>query len=209
MTSTSSPTSPKINIRKDHKQPLKTIVLTGGPGAGKTAIIELARRKFTDQMAFIPEAASVIFGGGFWRHATLASQKGCQRAIYYVQREFERIVMEEEQFSLALCDRGTLDGTAYWPGKADEFFLDLGTTKEKEYSRYHAVIHLRTPPIDQGYNHQNPLRIETAQQAAAIDQRIQSIWADHPRITIIESTDDFLDKVNQTLQLIQKELPSS
>lgn len=46
-----------------HKR--KRIVLTGGPGAGKTALLELIRQSFCAHVKVLPEAASIIFGGGF------------------------------------------------------------------------------------------------------------------------------------------------
>ncbi|HYX34297.1 MAG TPA: AAA family ATPase [Oligoflexus sp.] len=140
---------------------MKKIVLTGGPGAGKTAILELAKRQFMGKLAIIPESASVVFGGGFWRHESLAGRKAAQRAIYYVQREFETLVAEEGHSVVALCDRGTVDGAAYWPGGADDFWQELKTTKAAEYARYAAVIHLRTPALEQGYNGQNPALSQT------------------------------------------------
>lgn len=185
---------------------MKKIVLTGGPGAGKTAILELVKRQFIGELAIIPESASVVFGGGFWRHDTLAGRKAAQRAIYYVQREFETMLAEEGQTLVALCDRGTVDGAAYWPDGFDEFWRELHTTQSAEYGRYAAVIHLRTPAIHQGYNGQNPLRIETALEAQLIDQRIHELWAGHPNVTVINSTDDFLLKANRALAAIQKEL---
>jgi hypothetical protein len=79
-----------------------------------------------------------------------------QRAIFFVQRELES-TSQAENAAIVLCDRGTVDGAAYWPGP--QSFLDsVGTTLERELSRYDAVIHLRTPPSDGGYNHTNPLR---------------------------------------------------
>ncbi len=188
------------------KNSVKKIVLTGGPGAGKTAILELAKRQFMGKLAIIPESASVVFGGGFWRHESLAGRRAAQRAIYYVQREFETLVAEEGHSVVALCDRGTVDGAAYWPGGADDFWQELKTTKAAEYARYAAVIHLRTPALEQGYNGQNPLRTESAQQAMMIDQRIHEIWSGHPQLTVISSADDFLVKANRALAAIQKEL---
>jgi hypothetical protein len=185
---------------------VKKIVLTGGPGAGKTAILELVKRQFVGELAIIPESASVVFGGGFWRHDTLAGRKAAQRAIYYVQREFEIMLAEEGQTLVALCDRGTVDGAAYWPDGFDEFWQELNTTQAAEYARYAAVIHLRTPAIHQGYNGQNPLRIESALEAQLIDQRIHALWAGHPNVTVINSTDDFMVKANRALAAIQKEL---
>jgi hypothetical protein len=44
-------------------------------------------------------------------------------------------------------------------------------------ARYDAVIHLRTPTLTGGYNHQNPLRLESAAQASLADERVLAIWS--------------------------------
>lgn len=185
----------------------KRVVITGGPGAGKTAILEIARKNFCEHISILPEAASILFGGGFWRHDSLPSKKAAQRAIFHVQRELEQLVEDEKKSAIALCDRGTIDGLAYWPDKEDLFWLEVGTTKAQELSRYAAVIHLRTPHLQQGYNFENPVRIESAEQAALIDERIAEVWKDHPRRFIVESENDFLEKVIMTMKLIKEELP--
>lgn len=109
---------------------------------------------------------------------------------------------------MALCDRGTIDGLAYWPGDASAFWRDTGTSYEAELARYHAVIHLRTPPA-RDYNHTNPIRTESASEAAAVDERILAAWAPHPRRYIVESTTDFLDKIVRVLSIINAELASN
>ncbi|MBL0889768.1 MAG: hypothetical protein IBJ19_04065 [Gemmatimonadaceae bacterium] len=38
------------------------MVLTGGPGAGKSAVLELARLFFCDHVRRLPEAAGIVFG---------------------------------------------------------------------------------------------------------------------------------------------------
>ena len=183
------------------------IVLTGGPGAGKTAILELAKRHFCEHVAILPESASIVFGGGFLRKATMPGRKAAQRAIFHVQRELEALVIEEAVSAVALCDRGTLDGIAYWPNSADSFFQELGIKREEELKRYAAVIHLRTPPAHQGYNHQNPMRIETPLQAAEIDQKIFDAWKGHPNQFTIESTRHFLTKATKAIELIRQQIP--
>ncbi len=46
---------------------MRRIVLTGGPGAGKTAVLELVRQEFCAHVTVLPEAAGIVFGGGvFW-----------------------------------------------------------------------------------------------------------------------------------------------
>lgn len=184
----------------------RRIVLTGGPGAGKTAVLELVRRYFCEHVKVLPEAAGIVFGGGFPRSSQPHVRRASQRAIFFVQRELEAAA-EAGEAGVVLCDRGTVDGAAYWPGPED-LFSSVGTTIEEQLARYDAVIHLRTPPVKNGYNHDNPLRIETAAEAFLLDQKIAAIWASHPRRHTVESTPDFLAKVARTLEALRGELPA-
>jgi predicted ATPase len=184
----------------------RLVVVTGGPGAGKTALLEMVRRDFCEHVAVLPESASIIFGGGFPRRDTVTGRRAAQRAIYHVQRELERDVLEQHTAAVALCDRGSIDGVAYWPGDVAELWRDLGTTLEAERARYAAVIHLRTPPASQ-YNHRNPLRIETAAEAAVLDDRIAEVWRGHPRLFVIEHHRRFFDKVREAVDRIRDEVP--
>lgn len=185
----------------------KLVVLTGGPGAGKTAVLEVVRKQFCEHVAVLPEAASILFGGGFPRRSTESAQRASQRAIFRVQRELERMVVEEAMVAVALCDRGTLDGLAYWPGDPDTFWREVEVAREAELTRYAAVIHLRTPRDGHGYNHENPVRTESAAQALAADERIALAWAGHPRRFVVESCDDFLEKLARVIALIRDQVP--
>ena len=184
----------------------KLIVVTGGPGAGKTAVLEVARKELCRHVAILPEAASIVFGGGFWRLNSLSARFASQRAILHIQQEMEKLVLGEKAWPVALCDRGVLDGLAYWPGTEQEFWDAGETSLSNEYARYHAVIHLRTPTEELGYNHQNPIRTESAAQAQLIDDKISSIWSNHPQYHVIESTPDFLHKAQNALSRISEYL---
>ena len=186
----------------------RLVAVTGGPGAGKTAVLELALRSFCSHVGVLPEAASVVFGGGFPRHDSEPGRRAAQRAIYRVQRELETLATEERRVAVALCDRGTVDGLAYWPGTNEAYWAQFDTTLELELARYAAVIHLRTPAADQGYNHANALRIESAERAAALDLEIAAAWAGHPNRLLISSSDDFLVKAARALEVIRAQLPT-
>lgn len=188
--------------------PPKFIVLTGGPGAGKTAVLEVVRKHFTERVVILPEAAGIIFGGGFPRTSTDPGRRAAQRAIFHVERELETMVTEEGKASVVLCDRGTLDGVAYWPGESADYFRAMGTTLEAEIARYSMVIHLRTPSEDGGYNRANPLRIESASDAARIDARIAEVWSTHPRRIIVQNQRKFFDKLEQVLEVLHAEMPA-
>lgn len=182
------------------------VAVTGGPGAGKTAILELARRRFCRHVRVLPEVATMLFAGGFPRLESDEAVEGAQRAISTVQRELERVVGLDGKTAVALCDRGTLDGLAYWPGSEDEYFAALRTTRAAELARYAAVIHLRTPP-PKHYNHANPVRIESAAKALAIDERIAVAWHGHPNVHFVESSTDFLEKARAALAVVEQQLP--
>jgi hypothetical protein len=152
----------------------------------------------------LPEAAGIVFGGGFPRNGEDACRRAGQRAIFHVQRELEAVA-DAGARAVVLCDRGTVDGAAYWPGP-DEFWPSVGTTLAAELARYDAVLHLRTPSSSHGYNRVNPLRIESADEAAAIDARILDAWAAHPRRIIIAAAPDFLAKAGQAIDAIAAEL---
>lgn len=184
---------------------MKRIVITGGPGAGKTALIELLRKSTCEHVGFVQEAASILYGGGFPRSHVPHVLRAAQRAIFHVQRELEGIV--EPVVRVAICDRGTLDGLAYWPGDEEEFFRSVGTTRDEEYARYDVVIHLHTPADGSGYGHQNPLRIETAQEARAIDARIVHAWRGHPHRHFISASGQFVMKTRRATSLLRGMLP--
>lgn len=194
----------KCECGESHER--RRVVLTGGPGGGKTALLELIRQSFCSHVRVLPEAAGVVFGGGFPREDDPACRRAAQRAIFHVQRELE-ITGDNHNPAIVLCDRGTVDGLAYWPGPPEEFWSSLGTTLDSELGRYDAVIHLRTPALEHGYNHQNPLRTESSTTAAEIDARIAHAWESHPRRFIVESSSDFLDKAARALQILRSEMP--
>jgi predicted ATPase len=185
----------------------RLVVLTGGPGAGKTAVLEMARRQFCDHVVVLPESATIVFGGGFPRLASLSARQAAQRAIAHVQRQLERMATDEHRAAVVLCDRGTVDGAAYWPGDPRSLWDDLGTSQHAEIGRYSAVIHLRTPSVVDGYNHSNRVRSESANEAAEIDARIAEAWSGHPRRTFVSSQKDFLEKAAAALELIDAEVP--
>jgi predicted ATPase len=185
----------------------KLVVLTGGPGAGKTAVLEVVRRTLCKHIAVLPEAATVLFSGGFPRHETDAGRRAAQHAIFHAQRAMETMAIEEQNVAIALCDRGTLDGLAYWPGGIEAACRALGISREVELSRYDAVIHLRTPSSEGGYNQSNPVRTESAHAAAALDDRILSVWHGHPHRTVVASERDFLQKVGRAVAALRDQLP--
>lgn len=181
------------------------VVLTGGPGAGKTAILEFMRLAFCRHVAILPEAAGVVFGGGFPRADDAVRLRAAQRAIFHLQRELEETTADDNA-AVVVCDRGTPDGSVYWPGPGN-LWDAVGTTSVAELARYSAVIHLRTPSELNGYNYRNPLRKESPDEALAIDERLGALWSRHHGYTEVPATEDFLVKARRALELLRGQVP--
>jgi predicted ATPase len=184
----------------------KRVVLTGGPGAGKTAVLEMLAHEVCRHVVISREAAGILFAGGFPRGDSAAMRRGLQRAIYHVQLEIETVLADANP-AVMLLDRGIVDGGAYWPGP-DDFWTAVGTTREQALARYDAVIHLRSPNGANGYGHQNPFRIETAAEARVIDGRVLEAWRGHPNRYVIDSSPDFLVKAERALALVRAQIPT-
>lgn len=190
-----------------NKNGSRLIVITGGPGAGKTAVLEMAKKVLCEHVAILPEAASIVFGGGFWRLQSTTAKVAAQSAIFHIQVEMENLVIRENKWTVGLCDRGTLDGLAYWPNGEDTFWEMTRSQASQEYQKYSAVIHLRSPSDQFGYNQKNPLRIENSLQASSIDEKIAQAWAGHENYHVIASTENFLTKAQIAMKLISKYIP--
>jgi predicted ATPase len=183
----------------------RRVVLTGGPGAGKTAVLEMLAHLVCPHVVIAREAAGILFAGGFPRRSDDVARRAAQRAIYHVQLELEELASAENP-AVVLCDRGVVDGAAYWPGPGS-FWEAVGMSREAALARYDAVIHLRTPNDSNGYGHQNPVRIETPAEAREIDARILGAWDGHPRRLVVDATTDFVSKAAQAIALLLNEVP--
>ncbi len=178
------------------------IVVTGGPSGGKTTLIEALQKDFGHHLSVVPEAASILYRGGFPRKSTAIGRKHAQRAICFTQRELEDLITAESKANVIVCDRGSLDSIAYWPGDEADFFTSLNTTKDAENHRYQWVIHLDTASAD-AFDTSNPIRTESHKEAIEINTMIKSAWAGHPQRIIIGHNDDFFAKIQEARNIIK------
>lgn len=183
----------------------KRIVLTGGPGGGKTTALDLFGRELSGKIICVPEAATLIFSGGIGRSENPEVIKAQQKAIFSLQKNLEHIHRTMAPEQLILCDRGTLDGLAYWPGSEAEFFATMDTTLEYELGRYDAVIFFETAVKSGGpITSNNPIRCESDAAAVQLDSRLQQVWSKHPNFYLVKSAESFVKKVMFGIQTIEK-----
>jgi len=177
------------------------IALTGGPGGGKTTAADLFRREIGEKIVIVPEAATLLFAGGFPRDGNREAVQNVQTAIYHVQRNLEDIQSRTYPNRVLLCDRGTIDSSVYWPsGNPVDFFQHVGSNLEDELARYDAVLFFETAAagglsIEGG----NRYRTESLEESLALDRRLRAVWSKHPNFTLISHQESFIHKIQTGL----------
>ncbi len=193
------------------------VVLTGGPCAGKTTILARIKDHFSKlgyHVFVVPEAATCIINTGF----IPASFPGdriyeLQDAILEITlalyRQTERLVQYLGRYpALIVYDRGTLDAKAYCTATAWARILQERAISESQLkdALYHGVVHLATA-ADGAIEHystlNNTARLETAEEALAIDLRLREAWNGHAQFKIVDNSSNFEGKVARTLGIVQ------
>lgn len=180
------------------------IVLTGGPGGGKTTAADLFRREIGERVVIVPEAATLLFSGGFPRVTEPSARRAAQSVIYHLQKNLEDVQSVRFPGRILLCDRGTVDGAAYWPDGPAGFFEAVGTTEAEQLARYDAVIFFESAAVG-GIDIEggNPMRIEGVEEAVHLDRRLHAIWSKHPRFVVVRHNPSFFKKITFGLTALE------
>lgn len=184
------------------------IVITGGPCAGKSTAMSWIQNAFTQKgyrVLFVPETATELITGGVapWTCGTNLEYQKCQMRLQLVKEQlFERAAatMDADKI-LIVCDRGALDNRAYMTDEEFRQLLeDLQQNEVELRDSYDAVFHLVTAAkgAEEFYTTaNNSARIETVEQAAALDDKLIASWTGHPHLRIINNTTDFEKKMKR------------
>ena len=185
----------------------RRIVLTGGPGAGKTVVSQRIANADPGRFILVPEAATQVYSAlqTRWDRLTLEGRYEVQRQIYRVQREQEDRLAAEYPDKILLLDRGTIDGAAYWPHGPDDYWRDLGTTLDAELARYDRVIWMQTCAAVGAYDGDasNACRFEDADAAVASGNLLAMLWGGHPQFMQVDAFERLDEKVATVRAILQ------
>ncbi len=189
------------------------IVLTGGGHGGKSRFAAEAQASLRRRMECItiPELADTAFSCGM-----NPESKAFERFVYSIQKATEDAACHYTADGITLCHRGTLDSLAFWIRKGwieREFFAQLNTSLEIEYSRYAGIIHLETTALgaEEVYLHQVASRpIEPLEKARELDELCARVWRNHPYYARIANKSKEWDaKSSEALQALERILAAS
>ncbi|HEY3277575.1 MAG TPA: ATP-binding protein [Syntrophorhabdaceae bacterium] len=200
-------------------EPVYMVVLTGGPCSGKTSSMAYLTERLSDYgyMVFIiPETATLITNNGIDRRKMDRPRQVImyEEAILDMQLAFEETYLRAvarifpERKKVLLLDRGVMDIKAFMPSEEfDQMLRRKGLNEMTLRDRYHGIVHLVTAADgarEYYTGENNRARLETAEEAALIDERIKESWLGHPRLKIIDSRADFESKIRQAFSAISQ-----
>ncbi|SRR5579883_203398 len=198
------------------------LVLTGGPCAGKTRCLRAIRAEFGEKVVTLPESATLLLDTGVPPpgheriHTSLDDWvRTFQAAIVALQQTLEE---SSERLArscgarLIVCDRGVLDGAAYWPGGRQAFLHHFGITAEECFARYKRVLHLQSladarPHLYGPEN--NAIRYEGVADALRVEQAVRSAWQGHPGLIVIPAEEELQTKIARALEHVRELLEMS
>jgi hypothetical protein len=143
--------------------------------------------------------------GGFPRYPEKDAVRSAQLAIFHVQRNLEDIQAARYPDRILLCDRGTIDGAAYWPEDNGDFFESLETSLEAELARYDGVIFFESAAVGGlGIEGGNPARRETLAEAVVLDAKLRSYWSQHKNFVVVHHNESFFKKISYGLAILDE-----
>ena len=197
--------------RKDNQ--IYTIVITGGPCAGKSTALSWIQKQFVKlgyHVIFVNESATELINNGITPLAC-GSMFEFQKYIIQLQREKENIYYQAAKNSnrekvLIICDRGTLDSKAYISELEFQNLLRMYNTNEIELrDNYDAVFHLVSAAkgASEYYTlENNPARRESLEEAKIADDKVLKAWMGHPHLRVIDNSTDFENKLQRLMNEI-------
>jgi CYTH domain-containing protein/thymidylate kinase len=195
------------------------IVLTGGPCAGKTTALVRIIEHFSGlgfKVFTIPEVPTLFTQAGMNyltknRGFFYEGEKATLEIQIALEDKFTRMAQECEENCIIVCDRGTMDISAYMPAETwEEITRAVSTSTPELRQRYHAVLHLVSAAdgAEQFYTTSNNASRnennddEGLRIARMLDKKVIKAWTGHPHLRVINNNEDFETKMHRVLKEI-------
>lgn len=201
---------------------IKKIVLTGGPCAGKTtalAQIEQYLKELGIKTFIVSETATEIINSGLLPKdiGVVNFQKYILKCQLQKEKLYEEIASNFPYDKVVIIfDRGIMDGKAFINN--DEFNeilkqvsdeLNIKLNSSDIIDRYDMVIHLTTAALGNSKYYtleNNSARSETVDEAISLDKKTVEAWSIHNNLQIIDSYEDFNEKIKAIITVINSML---
>jgi len=197
------------------KRKIWKLVLTGGPCGGKTTG-QARLSTFFENLGWkvyrVPETATVLLGGGvnfaeLPVYAQNKFQENLLKTMMQIENSFFELAEASERNCLIICDRGTMDASAFVAREDWEELLHNNRMDEVDIrdNRYNQVVHMVTAAegAEEYYTvEHHATRLETLGEARERDKLASEAWIGHPYVDIIDNSSDFDSKINRLISCV-------
>ena len=192
---------------------VKKIVLTGGPCAGKTKILEYLVKELEKEgfyVIVVPETASQYISNNILPNDDREHTLMFQDIILHTQLVKEEAAETYAEFIkdknniIILYDRGIMDNRAYFSQTDYDNLLKKYNINELELlDKYDLVIDLiSTATLKKDSYELNETRSEDIEKASQIDKLTSLAWTLHKNLKVVKPTEKLEEKADIVLNLI-------
>ncbi len=202
---------------------IKKIVLTGGPCAGKTTALVRIVEHFSNlgfKVFTVPEVPTMYSQAG-WSYLTKNPKLYYEGELAILETQlaledsFMRLAETCQKPTFVVCDRGTMDISAYISREMwKELCEKCGTNSNELRERYDAVLHLVSAAdgaeefytVATNANRYEQANEEGLQLARDLDKKVNKAWTGHSHLRVINNHNDFDTKLHRVLKEISNVL---
>ena len=190
---------------------MKTLVITGGPCAGKTKVLGLLQEEYADQALFVPEPATMLLSGGFpvpVNEPHALAFETCIFTLHNQMHEVFQMMAAKQGKKLIIRDRGRADCAAYLKGGEKHYESFFGLTLEEAYEASDAVLHFESlatgDPEKYEKKYDNGVRRENLEEAIVAEHKTRAVWERHPDWTFITCKGGIPAKMERAREKIEE-----
>lgn len=185
------------------------IVLSGGPGGGKSEAIKLLENKLTElgfSVFCTNEAATELLSEGFDREGKPAYEFQKEIAKRQLKHEAElEALAENRENAVIIFDRGLMDSRVYLnDAEFERLKTELGLCEVDLRDRYDAVFHMdSTSSGENTFYSLSEARTESRDSARKINERSLRAWCGNPHYRFIPVMPEFEAKFKILLREVK------